>query len=267
MIEPFDLDTMEAAIAAWLVPAVVPTFLFAKQAVSQPSYPYASALLTSNAKESDSRDERLYSTDLTRAKTIRVTPTVQDEADYTLDLDDETATYTSDVDATAAEITAGLVNFSDAWTVTDNGGTLDIERVDGALFTVVMSGNLTRANLDNGHETEELVTGPRVLTYQIAFHVAGAEVTSAGAMMLAEKARTSLGQSSVLEQLRTAGLAVIREIGVNDAGLVINGEWLDRAVLDVQFRATVNMASYTGFIASVEINDEVVALSDEDLVP
>lgn len=81
---------------------------------------------------------------------VTYTPAVANSTPYTLTINGVAYTYTSDASATAAEITAGLEDLTDAIsgiTVTDNTGTLTIApTVAGSDYTVTASANLVGVN-------------------------------------------------------------------------------------------------------------------------
>jgi hypothetical protein len=107
-----------------------------------------------------------------------------------------------------------------------------------------------------GEEVELLSTSPVVMTLSISFHAdpaAGALEPATRARSLAMKAQASLGKLSVIRMLDDAGLAIVREEGVTDTSLVINGEWLSRATLDVRFRTATQMTERTGYMDKVQL--------------
>lgn len=81
---------------------------------------------------------------------VTITPTVEDEQEYTVTINGIEYSYTSDTDATAAEITAGLdaaIGSPTGITVTDNTGTLTIEvTTPGTAWSILVSQNLTQAD-------------------------------------------------------------------------------------------------------------------------
>jgi hypothetical protein len=107
-----------------------------------------------------------------------------------------------------------------------------------------------------GKEIEFLSLNTIAMTLSLSFHVdrsAGANIPGSRGMSLAAKAQASLGMQVVQDYLRTAGIAIIQELGINDTSLVINGEWLSRATMDVRMRVTTNMTWETGYIAHVQV--------------
>ena len=268
MTEPISWSTIEAGLYAWLT-GITPTVIFSNQRTPQPAYPYCSVYLIASAKEGG-RDELITADQLTTAKSVRVTPTVQNTAAYTITLNGTAYTYTSDSSATAAEITAGLkaIVTATGFTVTDNHGTLDISKA--TTFAIVVTSNLAWANLDAGHDVSMVTTGPRKLTYQITFHTDETSLRAGGfdssAQALAESCVSSLSKQSVIDALYAAGLAIVRDQGIKSLDLVVNGEWLSRASVDVQFRAAAQMTEDTGYINSVEVmlNDDLVVNGDFD---
>jgi hypothetical protein len=162
---------------------------------------------------------------------------------------------------TAAQITAGFKAAMSAatQTVTDNHGTLDITGT--AVFALVVTTNLAWVNLDAGHELVTTITGQRRLSYQITVHVDEANAVAGGAYAWAESIRTSLSLPSVIDSLWQAGIAVVKDTGARDMSAVVNGQWVQRAQVDVVLRAAVDLAEDTGYIASATATGTI----DEDL--
>ena len=81
---------------------------------------------------------------------VTLTPTVANNQAYTVTIDGVDYTYTSDADATAAEITAGLdtaIGALAGFTVTDNTGTLTIEvTTHGTAWSIAVTSNLTKVD-------------------------------------------------------------------------------------------------------------------------
>lgn len=81
---------------------------------------------------------------------VTLTPVVADNTVYTVTINDTPYTFTSDADATAAEITAGLdgeIGTPTGITVTDNTGTLTVApTVAGTAWSITVSSNLTKVD-------------------------------------------------------------------------------------------------------------------------
>lgn len=81
---------------------------------------------------------------------VTLTPVVANTQTYTVTINGVDYTYTSDADATAAEITAGLdtaIGSPAGITVTDNTGTLTVEvTAPGTAWSISVSSNLTQVN-------------------------------------------------------------------------------------------------------------------------
>lgn len=277
-VEPIDWGAVEAALETWLggfTPKQADgsnSILFEDQRVPHPDYPYCSLLLIASAKEGG-RDDLLINQDLLRAQNIRVTPVVHDTTLYSITVDTNTASFTSGVGATAAQITAGLKAASSAFpqTMTDNGGTLDIAGT--AEFEVSTTTDLSWVNLDLGHEMGMQTTGPRKLTYQITFHVdedtLRAKGPNSAAMALAETMVSSLSKQTTIDQLFAAGIAIVREQGTRKMDAVVDGQWVSRATTDVQFRVQTSTTEDTGYIAETEVSGTVsgVPVANDLLLP
>lgn len=116
----------------------------------------------------------------------------------------------------------------------------------------------TDEDRDAGSEIRMINTGPVVLTLSITFHQdpnprTNASPVGESAMALAMKAQASLGMQTVLTHLAIANIAVVREQGIQDTSVFINGEWINRATLDVLVRTHTTMTEYTGYIEKVEL--------------
>jgi len=114
-----------------------------------------------------------------------------------------------------------------------------------------------------GEEIEFLATGPVQFTLALSFHVdptAGGNEPAGRARALATKAQASLGLLAVLDHLSGAGLSVIAEEGVTDTSVVVNGEWLSRATLDVRLRTASQMTQRLGYIDKVELESDALGV-------
>lgn len=107
-----------------------------------------------------------------------------------------------------------------------------------------------------GQEIELLATGPVQFTLALSFHVdaaQGGNESASRARSLAAKAQASLGLPAVIDHLGAAGLSIVAEEGVVDTSVVINGEWLSRATIDVRLRTASQMTQRLGYIDKVEL--------------
>ena len=110
-----------------------------------------------------------------------------------------------------------------------------------------------------GEEIRMINTGPVGLTLPVSFHHDPNTLTNASpvgetAMALAMKAQSSLGMQTVLDHFGRANVAIVRERGIQDTSVFVNGEWLSRATLDVAVRTHTTMTEYTGYINKVELS-------------
>ncbi len=134
----------------------------------------------------------------------------------------------------------------------------------------------TRVSYDasrDGEEIELLTTGPVRLTVTLSFHVDeknGANNPGANAYWMAARARSSLGMQRVIDNFnraasssqRARNIAIVRELGVQNTSVVVNGEWLSRATLDVHFRVATEMTERLGYIETVEMSSEQLGIDD-----
>lgn len=110
-----------------------------------------------------------------------------------------------------------------------------------------------------GQEIEILVTGPVQMTVAVTFNAdaaAGGAASATRARSLAAKAQASLGLPAVVDHFRGAGLSIVAEEGVTDTSLVINGEWLARATLDVRLRTATQMTQRAGYMDKVQLESD-----------
>lgn len=241
--------SVEQAIYNWLVPAVVPAAIFENQKQEAPAFPYASIVMTGSSREGG-RDDFSNAEDDTRAMNITVTPAVADNTLYTITIG-TSYSYTSGVGATASQITAGLASAmsGSGLTIVDNHGTLAIS--SSSLFHITTTTNLTWINNDNGHEIYSTTNGLRRLVYSVKFHDSADPAAPGGATVRAEAARALLSSQSIVDSFLIQGLAMVREQGVRDISAVINGQWVQRAALDVVFRTLVSVVDDTGYVSKV----------------
>jgi hypothetical protein len=120
----------------------------------------------------------------------------------------------------------------------------------------------TRTSYDGaaaaGEEIELLTTGPREVILSVTAHVDAAsgayKTANAKATALLSAAQSSLGQLSVIDALRTAGVAIVERLPVIDTSVEINGEWVSQASMDVRLRVVSEMTEQTGYIDKVLIS-------------
>ena len=72
-------------------------------------------------------------------------------------------------------------------------------------------------------------------------------------MKLLSKVKRSLGLTSIVTQLFTAGISIVDRLPVLDTSIVVNGEWINRATLDVIMRTTSVMAEEVGFFDKTQL--------------
>ena len=248
----------EAAIYNWLVPAFVPAAIFEGQRIPQPAFPYASISVTGDSREGG-RDAVTNTTDLTRAKSVRLTPTVLPSVTYNVQIGATSYSYTASSSPTASSITAGLKTAMVAapQTVTDNHGTLDI--AGAAVFALLVSANLSWSNRDAGHESVATNYASRRVPCLIRFHADEPTCLGVpgGSMAWAETVQSSLSQQSVIDALYAAGVAVVKTNGIHMVPTMINGQWVSRAVLDVVFRTVFSPVEDTGYISTFTATGDV----------
>ena len=262
-----DWTAVYSALYGWAYGAIGWTTVWADQPAPRPDYPYLLLDIISDSKEGGI-DEVTRSIDLTRARDIKVTPTAQNNTLYRVTINGTDFDYTSDADATIAEITSGLSSAinggSEPVTATDNGTDVDVAGNDEAanpgtpgLFNVTVTGPLTWSNNDTGNEVAIRTSGSTVFTLNVQ-GFARNTVTDYQATDPARNAyaqlttlRASLGLPSVQATLRAAGIALIQELPISDLSEEVEDTLISRATLDVRMRTLHSLTEYVGFIQQV----------------
>jgi len=259
-----DWPTKYKAIYDWVSGASGWATRWADQDAPRPDYPYLLLDVISDSKEGG-LDEVTRSVDLTRARDVKLTPTAANATLYRVTINGTAFDYTSDADATVAEITAGLVaaitGGTEPVTATDNGTDLDVTGTlaDGVagLFNIETSGPLTRANNDAGNELQVRATGSTMFTLNIQAFERNTRTDYAAtdpgrnAYNMLTTLRASLGLPSVQAGLRAADISVIQEEGITDLSEAVEDTILSRATLDIRMRTLSVLIEYAGFIAEV----------------
>lgn len=240
---------------------------WADQDAPRPDYPYVLLDVTDTVKEGGI-DEVERSVDLTRARDIAITPTAANNQLYRVTINGEDHDYTSDSDATVAEITAGIAaaiaGGSQPVTASDETTHVDVEG-DGEtlnpttaqLFNVVLSGPMAWSNNDLGNEVELRVSGMRVVTLNVqAFQrntdaANAANDPSTNAYNMLTRLQSSLGLPSVLSELRAADIAVVEEQNIVDLSEQVEDTFLSRASMDVRLRTLSVLTEYIGYIETM----------------
>lgn len=102
----------------------------------------------------------------------------------------------------------------------------------------------------------EIVYQPITFAVTIQAHVdfdSGAVDPGADARWLLSKLKRGLVQTSTIQLFKDAGLSVVRPEDIVDLSLVVNGDWISRAAMDVIFRTASVMTETTEFIEKVEL--------------
>ena len=262
-----DWSAKYAALHAWTSGASGWTTVWADQNVPRPDFPYVLLDVIASAKEGGV-SEVTRTVDLTRARDVKVTPTVQNNATYTVTINGTAAVYVSDADATLSEITAGLVaavgGIAEPVSASDNGTDVDIVGDGEALnpstpqlFTVTVSSNLAWSNNDAGNEVATRTSDSIAFTLNVqAFHRSSTGDNQAAdpgrnAYNLLTTLQASLGLPSVQAALRAADIAVIEEQPITDMSDEVDDAILSRASMDVRMRTLSTLTAYTGYIQTV----------------
>lgn len=272
LTSPISWSAKYSAIHTWVFGATGIQTRWSHQDDPRPDFPYVLLQIIGSAKEGG-LDEVTETTDLTRARDVKVTPIAQDSTTYSITISGTLFTFLSDASATIAEITAGLKLAIDAGSepvvVTDNGTDLDIvggfETLNPTvpqLFTIVVTDDfdglqISRANNDTGNEVEQRVTGSREFTLNVQAFARNTRTDNAGTDPARNSRntlsilRTSLGLPSVQTQLRAADISIIEELPFVDLSAPTEDTLLNRTSMDVRMRTLAVLLEHTGFITDV----------------
>lgn len=262
-----DWSAKYSALYQWVNGATGWTTRWADQDAPRPDYPYVLLDLLTDAKEGG-LDEVTRTVDLTRARDIRITPIVADNQLYRVTINGSDHDYTSDSDATLAEICAGIAaaigGGSEPVAATDNGTSVDVVGDDETanpgtprLFNVVLTGPMSWSNNDTGNEVEVRASGSTVFTLNVqAFERNTRDDNPASdpgrnAYNAVSTIRASLGLPSVQTALRAANIAVIEEAAITDLSEPVDETILSRASVDVRMRTVYELTEYQGYIEQV----------------
>ena len=277
-----DWSSIYAALYGWASGATGWTTRWARQPAPRPDYPYLLLDVISDSKEGG-LDEVNHSVDLTRARDIKVTPVVSNNQLYRVTINGTNHDYTSDSDATLAEICAGIAGALDLGpepvTATDNGTDVDVVG-DGEtlnpgtprLFNVALAGPLSWTNNDAGNEVEVTANGSAEFTLNLqGFHRNTATDFPAtdpmrNAYATLTTLRASLGLPSVQAALRAAGLAVIEEMTITDLSEEVEDTIISRASLDIRMRTRYALTEYIGFIEHVSGGSTYLGANDSPII-
>lgn len=262
-----DWSAAYSALYTWANSAIGWSTVWADQPAPRPDFPYLVLDVISDVKEGG-LDEVSEDVDLTRARDVRITPTVANNTLYRVTINGTDHDFTSDADATLAEISAGIAAAVTAGaepvTATDNGTSVDVLGDDEAgnpgtpgLFTITITGPASWTNNDAGNEVEITATGSTAFTLNVQGFARNSatdyQATDPSRNPYAQLTtlRASLGLPSVQASLRAAGIAVIEELGITDLSEEVEDTFLGRASMDVRMRALSSLTEYIGFIAHV----------------
>ncbi len=168
--------------------------------------------------------------------------------------------YTSDADATASEIVAGLIAAINAGVLGPNAAAASphfntalvlSESVPSAAVISVGAANLSLRLVSYKIGTAELTVSVDVYDDVQPNEAESSAVAIAGALKLALEA------DGRLEALRAAGLAFVSTAAARRLPAVRDAAWEDRAGFDALFRATSRTAELTYWIETVLIGEGV----------
>lgn len=107
-----------------------------------------------------------------------------------------------------------------------------------------------------GEEVELLTTNQSEFTLNVQVLTDedhGANDPMANSVFFAGRLKASLHQHSRVEAFRAVGLALIEDLNIQDVSGVENGQFINRASLDVRFRVASQMTERIGYIDKVEV--------------
>jgi hypothetical protein len=282
--QPISWSTKYSALYAWVYGATGIDVRWADQNAPRPDFPYILLDVTTLTKEGGV-DEVTRTTDLTRARDVKVTPIAQNATTYTVTINGTDFAFMSDNDATVAEITAGLtqaINLgSEPVTATDNGTDLDIVGDDETLnpgtpqlYTIEVTDDydgsqISWANNDTGNEIEIKATGSRIITLNVQAFARNTRADNQAihpdrnAYNTLTVLQASLGLPTVQAQLRAADIALIEELPIIDLSEEVEDSILSRASMDVRMRTLSVLREYVGYIDTVSGEGTVTGTQDD----
>ena len=282
LANPIDWSARYSALYAWASGVSGWTVRWADQPEARPSYPYIMLDVISHARDGGP-DEVRREIDLTRARHVRLTPTAQNSATYTVTLNGTAYQFVSDSDATLAEICEGIATAvglgGEPVTITDNATSVDIEGEGEALnpstpqlFTLETSSNISWANLDAGNEVALTTCGQRIVTLNVQGFERNSRTDNAAtdpsrnAFNMLSRLQSSLGAPSVQYDLRDASMAVIDEGVVLDLSEPVEDTILSRASMDVRLRTVVSLTEHIGYIERASGTATLTGTRDDPVI-
>lgn len=262
-----DWSAKYTALYQWAYGVTGWSTVWADQDAPRPDYPYVLLDVISDRKEGGIA-EVSRTVDLTRARDVRITPTASNNQTYQVVVNGTVFSYTSDADATVAEIVAGLVaavgGGAEPVSATDGGTHIDLVGEGEALnpatprtFTITTSGPIVWQNNDAGNEVETRVSEQLEFTLNLQAFVRNTRTDNAAndpsrnAYNALTTLRASLGLPSVQAALRAADIAVVEELTITDLSEAVDETILSRASMDIRMRTLSVLVEYTGFIEQV----------------
>ena len=277
LAQPIDWGAIYSNLYNWAYDATDITTVWADQDEARPDYPYILLDVVSMPREGGI-DEIRRETDLTRARDVKVTPIAQNNTTYTVDINGTAFQFTSDADATVAEITAGLssaINLGgEPVSATDNSTDFDVvgnPEDDNPsvkrLFNIVVNDDfdgdqISWANNDTGNEVAITATGRREFTLNVQAFDRNTRTDNRGSDPDRNSFNTlsilqcSLGLPSVQAHLRGDNIAVIEELPIQDLSERVEDAIESRASMDIRMRTTSELTEYVGYVDRVEAEGE-----------
>lgn len=272
---PIPWTSVMTAIHSWVESATGITARWADQPEPRADYPYVLLDIVSGPLKEGGIDEVERTVDLTRFRDVKVTPVAQNNTLYRVTINGTDFDFTSDADATVAEITAGLaaaiLGGSEPVSAVDNGTDLDIvgdgETLNPAtpqLFNMVLfddfdGSQMTAANNDFGNEVEFRVTGQREITVNVQAYERNTDEDNPAtdparnAYHYLSLLQASLGLPSIQQTLRLSGIALIEEGPLTDISEATEDTFESRASMDVRMRVLADLREYVGFVDQVDL--------------
>lgn len=115
---------------------------------------------------------------------------------------------------------------------------------------------------ETGEELEFVLTGTRQFTVSCQINVGpdGYNDPDCNGRALMGSAEASLELALHREAFRTANMAMVRVGPMQDLSLEVNGEWISRVQMDVEFATTSNVTERTTYIETL---DDVTGTLDD----
>lgn len=238
---PEDWSVVSAAVQSWLEDESGVTVVLQEQNAPSPAKPFVRWGTLVPPVEEGRLEYR------NSGIAVAIVSPLEDETDYTISIDGDDYTYTSDVDATLPEVLQGLID-----AVNDNSDFTAEAVTTSALQIDVTADNAVEVTDNLLLKVAEQYLGVGVMTLTVEALTDSLQL----AWSLTKQLSMSLETGPVIEALGTAGLALVSVEAPRKTTQITGAKWEDRAGFDVRFRVRTR---------NVKILDYIEDIGDVDL--